>query len=130
MLVICEPTLHDPCGFFQVHLNGSIRRIPYTVKDGVKYLPLFYFNGSTGRISSNPTTMTKCWELNYLKFCCNVDGVREEYYLKEALEVVSFEKVKECLAPNVIFEEYWPIDNRFVRRPRHHSWVNAFYAVS
>ena len=41
-LVMKKSNASDRCGFFRI--NGE-SVVPYTVREGVKYVPLFYFEG-------------------------------------------------------------------------------------
>ena len=45
--------------------------VPYTVKEGTKYVPLFYFEGETDHLKLKSETVNG-WDLAYLKFCCKV----------------------------------------------------------
>ena len=45
--------------------------MPYTVKEGTKYVPLFYFEGETDHLKLKSETVNG-WDLAYLKFCCKV----------------------------------------------------------
>lgn len=53
----------DRCGFFRI---GGESVVPYTVVDGVKYVPLFYFEGETGNLDKRAIQITG-WDLAYLK---------------------------------------------------------------
>ena len=56
------------CGFFRI--NGE-SVVPYTMKEGVKYVPLFYFEGETDHLKLKSDKVDG-WDLAYLKFCCKV----------------------------------------------------------
>lgn len=57
----CNP--EDRCGFFRI---GGESVVPYTVVRGVKYVPLFYFEGETGNLDKRAIQITG-WDLAYLK---------------------------------------------------------------
>lgn len=57
----CDP--QDRCGFFRI---GGESVVPYTVIDGIKYVPLFYFEGETGNLDRQAIQITG-WDLAYLK---------------------------------------------------------------
>ncbi|CAG0900671.1 unnamed protein product [Cyprideis torosa] len=97
----------DRCGFFRI--NGE-SVVPYTVKNGVKLVPLSYFEGETDQLKQKAQKVDS-WELAYLKFCCNVQGVE----VKNALfnesgdcDVVSLDDIKGYFPANNKFEEYFP----------------------
>lgn len=57
----CDP--QDRCGFFRI---GGESVVPYTVISGIKYVPLFYFEGETGNLDRRAIQITG-WDLAYLK---------------------------------------------------------------
>ena len=61
-------TFLNRCGFFRI--NGE-SVVPYTMKEGVKYVPLFYFEGETDHLKLKSDKVDG-WDLAYLKFCCKV----------------------------------------------------------
>ena len=69
----------DRCGFFRI--NGE-SVVPYTVKEGVKYVPLFYFEGETDHLKLKSESV-EGWDLAYLKFCCKVQGIRNELFAND-----------------------------------------------
>jgi len=62
----CNPD--DRCGFFRI---GGESVVPYTVIDGVKYVPLFYFEGETVNLDKKAIQITG-WDLAYLKVKSNL----------------------------------------------------------
>ena len=62
------------CIFYYCHfrINGE-SVVPYTVKEGTKYVPLFYFEGETDHLKLKSETVNG-WDLAYLKFCCKVSA--------------------------------------------------------
>ena len=57
------------CSYY-FRINGE-SVVPYTVKEGTKYVPLFYFEGETDHLKLKSETVNG-WDLAYLKFCCKV----------------------------------------------------------
>lgn len=92
------------CGF--VRINGE-SVVPYTVKGGSKYVPLFYFEGETDTLKLNAEKI-EGWELAYLKFCCKVQGIRNELFASDTCSVVSLEDVKQYFPKDTQFEDWWP----------------------
>ncbi|CAG0896151.1 unnamed protein product [Cyprideis torosa] len=96
---------NDRCGFFRI--NGE-SIVPYTVKNGVKLVPLFYFEGETDQLKQKAEKVDS-WELAYLKFCCKVQGVRNDLFNESGdCDVVSLEDIKGYFPANNKFEEYFP----------------------
>ena len=92
------------CGF--VRINGE-SVVPYTVKDKVKYVPLFYFEGETDTLKLKAEKIDN-WELAYLKFCCKVQGIRNELFASDTCAVVSLDDVKQYFPKDTQFEDWWP----------------------
>ena len=69
----CNP--QDRCGFFRI---GGESVVPYTTINGIKYVPLFYFEGETGNLDKRAIQITG-WDLAYLKvlgILCNMTESR------------------------------------------------------
>merc|ERR1719384_1247884 len=103
-LVLKKSNASDRCGFFRI--NGE-SVVPYTVKEGVKYVPLFYFEGETDHLKLKSETVNG-WDLAYLKFCCKVQGIRNELFANEICAVVGLEEIKGHFPAGTTFEDYWP----------------------
>jgi len=103
-LVLKRSNASDRCGFFRI--NGE-SVVPYTVKEGVKYVPLFYFEGETDHLKLKSETVNG-WDLAYLKFCCKVQGIRNELFANEICAVVGLEEIKGHFPGGTTFEDYWP----------------------
>merc|ERR1719507_2407892 len=103
-LVLKRSNASDRCGFFRI--NGE-SVVPYTVKEGVKYVPLFYFEGETDHLKLKSETVNG-WDLAYLKFCCKVQGIRNELFAKDDCAVVGLEEIKGHFPAGTTFEDYWP----------------------
>merc|ERR1719195_361600 len=103
-LVLKRSNASDRCGFFRI--NGE-SVVPYTVKEGVKYVPLFYFEGETDHLKLKSESV-EGWDLAYLKFCCKVQGIRNELFANDVCKVVALEEIKGHFPSGTTFEDYWP----------------------
>lgn len=64
--------IEDIIYHYHFRINGE-SVVPYTVKEGTKYVPLFYFEGETDHLKLKSETVNG-WDLAYLKFCCKVSA--------------------------------------------------------
>ena len=103
-LVLKKSNASDRCGFFRI--NGE-SVVPYTVKEGVKYVPLFYFEGETDHLKLKSESV-EGWDLAYLKFCCKVQGIRNELFANDTCKVVALDEIKGHFPAGTTFEDYWP----------------------
>merc|ERR1719295_1439365 len=103
-LVLKKSNATDRCGFFRI--NGE-SVVPYTMKEGVKYVPLFYFEGETDHLELESDKVDG-WDLAYLKFCCKVQGIRNELFANDVCKVVALEEIKGHFPSGTTFEDYWP----------------------
>merc|ERR1719295_2007412 len=103
-LVLKKSNATDRCGFFRI--NGE-SVVPYTMKEGVKYVPLFYFEGETDHLKLKSDKVDG-WDLAYLKFCCKVQGVRDELFADEICRVVALDEIRGHFPAGTTFEDYWP----------------------
>ena len=103
-LVQKKSNASDRCGFFRI--NGE-SVVPYTMKDGVKYVPLFYFEGETDNLKLKSEKVDG-WDLAYLKFCCKVQGIRNELFSNDVCKVVALDEIKSHFPNGTTFEDYWP----------------------
>lgn len=94
----------DKCGFIRINKESVV---PYTVKDGLKFVPLFYFEGETDNLKLKAEKL-EGWDLSYLKFCCKVQGIRNELFASETCSVISLSDIKSYFPPGTGFEDYWP----------------------
>ncbi|KAF7401486.1 hypothetical protein HZH68_007306 [Vespula germanica] len=94
----------DKCGFIRINKESVV---PYTVKDGLQYVPLFYFEGETENLKLKAEKL-EGWDLSYLKFCCKVQGIRNELFASETCSVISLSDIKSYFPPDTGFEDYWP----------------------
>jgi len=103
-LVLKKSNASDRCGFFRI--NGE-SVVPYTVKEGTKYVPLFYFEGETEHLKLK-SEVVDGWDLAYLKFCCKVQGIRNELFANDVCKVVALDEIKGHFPGGTTFEDYWP----------------------
>ncbi|XP_014610742.1 PREDICTED: uncharacterized protein LOC106790403 isoform X1 [Polistes canadensis] len=94
----------EKCGFIRINKESVV---PYTVKDGLQYVPLFYFEGETENLKLKAEKL-EGWDLSYLKFCCKVQGIRNELFASETCSVISLSDIKSYFPPDTGFEDYWP----------------------
>jgi hypothetical protein len=94
----------DRCGFYKI--NGE-SVVPYTMKAGVKFVPLFCFGGETDDLKTKSEIISG-WDLSYLKFCCKVQGIRNELFANDQCAVVSMVDIKEHFPVGTEFVEDWP----------------------
>ncbi|KAF5285701.1 hypothetical protein FQA39_LY16507 [Lamprigera yunnana] len=94
----------DRCGFIRINKESVV---PYTVYSSEKYVPLFYFEGETDTLKLKADTL-EGWDLSYLKFCCKVQGIRNELFCHDSCAVISLNDIKNYFPPGTLFEDYWP----------------------
>jgi len=73
------------------------------VRDGVKFVPLFYFEGETEHLKLK-SDQVEGWDLAYLKFCCKVQGIRNELFAAEVCRVVALDEIKGHFPSGTTFE--------------------------
>ncbi|KAE9522853.1 hypothetical protein AGLY_016750 [Aphis glycines] len=98
------PSFSEKCGFICINSESVM---PYSLKDGHKYVPLFYFEGETENLRDSAVKLEN-WDLAYLKFCCRVQGVRNELYTSDSCAVTSLDNIKNYFPPDTQFRPYWP----------------------
>lgn len=117
-------TPNDKCGFIRINSESVV---PYTVRDGHKMVPLFYFEGETDNLKLKADSLSG-WDLSYLKFCCKVQGIRNELFASETVAVISLDDIKSYFPQGTIFEDYWPnkvVDTQLLMPQKsHNSTVN------
>ncbi|KAF2885719.1 hypothetical protein ILUMI_20492 [Ignelater luminosus] len=94
----------DRCGFIRINKESVV---PYTVYNNRKYVPLFYFEGETENLKLKADKL-EGWDLSYLKFCCKVQGIRNELFAHDSCAVISLDDIKNYFPPGTLFEDYWP----------------------
>jgi len=103
-LVVKVSDWDDRCGFLKINSESVV---PYTYIKGVKQVPLFYFEGETDGLKLTSSTCSN-WDLVYLKFCCKVQGIRNELFSGDICKVVALDEIKQHFPSGTQFEDYWP----------------------
>lgn len=103
-LMNCTGGPSDKCGFIRINKESVV---PYTVRDSQKYVPLFYFEGETDNLKLKADYLSG-WDLSYLKFCCKVQGIRNELFASDSVAVISLTDIKSYFPTGTEFEDYWP----------------------
>ncbi|XP_008185792.1 uncharacterized protein LOC100167868 isoform X2 [Acyrthosiphon pisum] len=104
LLCNITPGRREKCGFIRINSESVV---PYCIKDNQKYVPLFYFEGETENLKHRAVKLEN-WNLAYLKFCCKVQGIRNELFASDSCTVTSLDDIKNYFPPETNFEEYWP----------------------
>ncbi|XP_011293574.1 polyglutamine-repeat protein pqn-41 [Musca domestica] len=94
----------EKCGFIRINKESVV---PYTVRNGEQVVPLFYFEGETENLRQKADLLSG-WDLAYLKFCCKVQGIRNELFSSENVAVISLTDIKSYFPNGTEFEDYWP----------------------
>lgn len=94
----------NKCGFIRIDGESVV---PYILRNGTKYVPVFYFEGEISSLFQKSETL-EGWDLAYLKFCCKVQGIRAELFEKDNCSVISLEDIKGYFPAETNFEDYWP----------------------
>ncbi|XP_055372636.1 hybrid signal transduction histidine kinase L [Condylostylus longicornis] len=94
----------DRCGFIRINKESVV---PYTVRNNEQVVPLFYFEGETDNLRQKADCLSG-WDLAYLKFCCKVQGIRNELFSSESVAVISLKDIKSYFPNGTEFEDYWP----------------------
>ena len=103
-LVLSSNNPRDKCGF--IRINGE-SVVPYTIRNSNKYVPLFYFEGETDSLKLKAEKL-EGWDLAYLKFCCKVQGIKNELFSSDTCSVISLNDIKSYFPAGTSFEDYWP----------------------
>ncbi|XP_053680327.1 uncharacterized protein LOC128731245 [Anopheles nili] len=110
-------TPNEKCGFIRINKESVV---PYTVRDYQKMVPLFYFEGETDNLKLKADNLSG-WDLSYLKFCCKVQGIRNELFASDSVAVISLTDIKGYFPPGTDFEDYWPskvVDSQLLSGPK------------
>ncbi|EDW30784.1 GL13403 [Drosophila persimilis] len=103
-LVTGSKTPSEKCGFIRINKESVV---PYTVRNNQQVVPLFYFEGETENLKTKAELLNG-WDLAYLKFCCKVQGIRNELFSSENVAVISLTDIKSYFPNGTEFEDYWP----------------------
>ncbi|CAG9861214.1 unnamed protein product [Phyllotreta striolata] len=101
---IKEYDISNRCGFIRINKESVV---PYVVLGGQKCVPLFYFEGEISYLKKF-TLRAEGWDFAYLKFCCKIQGIRNDLILGSYCPVVSITHLTNHFPPDTVFEEYWP----------------------
>ena len=101
-IVLKRSSEHQQCGF--VRINGTCD-VPYIIINSMQYMPLFYFEGEIGEV---PRRSVGGWDWWHLKFCCKVQGVKDEVLPDDSCPVVALQDLRDSFSPGSTFQEYWP----------------------
>lgn len=110
-------TPNEKCGFIRINKESVV---PYTIRDDQKMVPLFYFEGETDNLKLKADYLSG-WDLSYLKFCCKVQGIRNELFASDSVAVISLTDIKGYFPPGTEFEDYWPtkvVDSQLLVGPK------------
>jgi len=103
LLINNNTGLREKCGFILMNFETIL---PYSIKDGKKYIPLFCFETENPQHS---TVKLENWSLTYLKFCCKVQGIiNNEFFTSDSCTVISLDDIKNIYPKDTNFVEYWP----------------------
>lgn len=98
----------DKFGFVHIFLKSKTNcYVPYNVKDGHKYVPLFYFQGQMDTLKDQIIQLMG-WDLVYLKFCFKIQGIREVLYQGDSCVVIKLDDIIPYFEPVTVFEDFWP----------------------
>lgn len=103
-LVDCCASNIVKCGFMRINKESLV---PYVIYNRRKYVPLFYFEGEIDCLKQKAIRI-KGWDLSYLKFCCKLQGVRNELFSHDSCLVVTLNDVQSYFLPGTLFEDCWP----------------------
>jgi len=101
--------LKEKCGF--IRQRNSELLVPYCITDNQKFVPLFFFSGKIESLKHQAVKL-KNWNLAYLKFCCTLQGIKNEHFASDSWLVISLDVIKNCYPTDTIFEDFWP-PNKF-----------------
>jgi len=92
----------DKCGFLRI---AGASDVPYVLIDDKKYLPMFYFEGEVGSMKRKEISS---WDWAYLKFCCKIQGVKDDLLPKEGCPVIALDELQTFFSSDTTYTEYWP----------------------
>jgi len=98
----------EKCGF--IRQRNSEMSLPYCIVDNQKLVPLFFFDGELESVIDQAVKL-KNWNLAYLKFCCTIQGIKNEHFSSDSCLVISLDVIKNCYPTDTIFDDFWPPNN-------------------
>ena len=110
-MILKKSTEKDRCGFIRI---GGTSDVPYTQVEGVKFLPSFYFEGE---LDTSKCVSLSGWDWAHLRFCCKVQGVKDELIVDDKCQAVDLQELRLYFAPGTTFAEYWPSKDFISRVP-------------
>lgn len=105
------------CGIIKV--EGSA--IPYIRRNGTKYVPLSLFDQESMKPLEMKTEKLEPWEVSYMKFCCKVASIGNEFLKQDSCPVVSVDDVQQTVSPSSHFEDWWPSSYIDSSSSNHHT---------
>jgi len=108
-MVSRKSTVSDQCGFVRI---GCVSDVPYIMVNGMKYLPVFYFEGE---LDNSKNIVVDGWNWAFIKFCCKIQGVKDELIERQSCDVVSVQEIRRYFPSGTSFEDYWP-EKDFISR--------------
>ena len=66
-----------------------------------------FLQGETDNLKLKADSLSG-WDLSYLKFCCKVQGIRNELFASDTVAVISLDDIKSYFPQGTVFEDYWP----------------------
>jgi len=100
-LILKQSAASDKCGFTRI---GGLSDVPHVKVETKNYLPLFYFDGDVDK----QCVTLRGMDWAYLKFCCKVQGVKDELICSDVCEAVAEEDMKDYFPLGTTFVDYWP----------------------
>lgn len=94
------------CGYVVMNSESAL---PYCFKENRKYLPICVFEGDTDHLL-NRAVKLEAWDVTYLKFCYEVQGIDHEQIAHDSCMAISDEDLRELSPAGTTFMDYWPSD--------------------
>ena len=100
-----QQSKHRPDKFGFICINKESSLVPYVIKGGLKYVPLFKFEfeGDTDNLKLKAEKL-EGWDLSYLKYVCKVQGIDNEIFASKTCEVITIDDIKSYFPPRTVFE--------------------------
>ena len=95
-------TAGDLCGFVRI---GGVSDVPFIMVNGIRYLPMFYFEGE---LDYSKSIILDGWKWAYIKYCCKIQGVKDELIENRSYDAISLQEIRRYFPPGTSFEDYWP----------------------
>ncbi|GAB6031230.1 hypothetical protein CHUAL_009043 [Chamberlinius hualienensis] len=93
------------CGIIKIERSA----IPYVLRNDVRYVPLSLFEQSSAiKALDLKAEKLELWEMSYVKFCCKVAGISDDFIRQDSCLVVSLDDLQHTVGTKLHFEEWWP----------------------